>query len=586
MTTPFKSHQHTAGALLILLLISFSVTAQSSPQVRTEVLPAPSSPPVSARVETKNGEISGRVINEEGRPLANALVYLQAVRSGEQKESETTNRDGAFTITGLEPGWYTVNAALPAYRPQSSYSGPTVQNDSSTVTLVLVKGGVITGTVTNANGEAVVAVGIRVEMVLDEEGRRANTTPYEQMTDDRGVYRIYGLPAGTFIVSAYGGPNYSTTGLNAFAKDLPTYAPSASREAAEKISVRVGQETTNVDIRYRADRGSTISGVVKGTRLGDRGFSVTLTSLNEKNSRREVQFQHVNGEFVFAGVEDGDYHIVANGHWNDRERGESESKLLQVQGADINGVELTPAGLASVTGAVVLRKLKAPVPECTDERQPQFTHMTVMAWHSVTQGAKKRPQFVWRGRDIATPNSQGNLTLRNLASSEYYFNVRFSGQQWYLQSIAFAPQTPGGNPTDVSRSWTTLKPGDQRSGLTFTLAQGAAQMRGQITLAEGQKLSDKLSVYLVPAEATQADEALRYYAGPVNPEGHFWLNNIAPGRYWILARPGTEDTGTEMSKIRLPDAAGTRSTLRHAAEQRKIDLELKPCQDVTFRLPL
>ena len=57
-----------------------------------------------------------------------------------------------------------------------------------------------------------------------------------------------------------------------------------------------------------------------------------------------------------------------------------------------------------------------------------------------------------------------------------------------------------------------------------------------------------------------------------------------PGRYWMLAQPGSDDTRTEASKIRLPDAAEIRSLLRHAAEQKKAEIELKPCQDVTFQL--
>ena len=157
----------------------------------------------------------------------------------------------------------------------SSLARPFVATGDS-VTLVLIKGGVITGTVTNSKGDPVVAIAIRVEMVTDESGRRAPAISYESMTDDRGVYRVYGLPSGTYIVAADGGANYSPTGVNAFAIDTPTYAPSSSREAADKISVRVGEETSNVDIRYRGERGSTISGIVSGTRTGDRGFSVSL----------------------------------------------------------------------------------------------------------------------------------------------------------------------------------------------------------------------------------------------------------------------------------------------------------------------
>jgi hypothetical protein len=111
-------------------------------------------------------------------------------------------------------------------------------------------------------------------------------------------------------------------------------------------------------------------------------------------------------------------------------------------------------------------------------------------------------------------------------------------------------------------------------------------VRGRIRLAEGQSLPDKFTVYLVPAEAAQAAETLRYFAAPVNTDGFFWLHNVAPGRYWMLAQPGSDDTRREVSKIRLPDAAETRSSVRHAAEQGKTEIELKPCQDVTFRLPL
>jgi hypothetical protein len=164
--------------------------------------------------------------------------------------------------------------------------------------------------------------------------------------------------------------------------------------------------------------------------------------------------------------------------------------------------------------------------------------------------------------------------------------VRFSAQQWFLQSIAFAPPTPNGKSIDATRTWTTVKPGDQLSGLTFTLAQGAGLIRGEISLAEGQTLPEKTVAFLVPAEPERADEVLRYFAAPVYSDGRFWLNNVAPGRYWMLAQRGTDDTRYEVSKVRLPDGSEIRSSLRHAAEKAKTEIEIKPCQEVTFRLPL
>ena len=545
--------------------------------------------PGYAKVETKTGNISGSVVNESGQPLANVEVLVRPVRGeGLPITNLTTNREGAFKVNGLAPGSYTVNASIPAYIPKSPPSHPVVQNTGDSVTLVFIKGGVITGTVTNLKGDPIVAIAIRVEMVVDESGRSApGGYSYESVTDDRGVYRVYGLPSGTYIVVADGAPNYSPTGVNAFAIDMPTYAPSSSREAADEIRVRVGEETSGVDIRYRGERGSTISGIVKEARTSNRGFSVSLTSLAEKGPRWDNYFRDPNGEFAFEGIPDGEYLLVATAYWNDRDRGMSESIVLNVRGADIEGVELTAAASASISGTVVLKELKEPVADCTDKRQPQFSETTVTAWHRVTQGGKKKPRFVWRAvRGSEYPNSQGNLTLRDLAASDYYFGVRLPGQQWYLQSIAFVPAAPGGKPTDATRSWTTVKPGDQLSGLTFTLTQGAALVRGEITLGEGQTLPDKLSVYLVPAEAAQAEEPLRYFAAPVSTAGNFWLSNVTPGRYWMLVQPGNDDTRTELSKLRLPDAAEIRSSLRHTAEQKKTDIELKPCQDATFRLPL
>ncbi len=539
----------------------------------------------SATVESKTGDISGKVVSDTGQPLANATVWVRpATPQGLPVKSTTTNRDGVFKFSGLERGSYTVNASLPSYLPKSPESATAVQTASDSVTLVLIKGGVVTGTVTNSKGEPVEAIAIRVEIVIDEAGGKTPGISYEGVTDDRGVYRVYGLPPGTYIVAADGAHNYSPTGVNAFSIDMPTYAPSSSRDEADEIRVRVGEES-NVDIRYRGERGSTISGFVRGIRTGDRGFSIALTSLAERGPRWNTSFQDPNGEFALEGIPDGDYLLVATAYWNDRDRGLSESMVLSVRGADIEGIELAPTALASISGTVVLKGLKEPVPECTDKLLPQGSSTSVTAWHRVNQDAKKKPQFVWRSRS-ESPDVQGNVTLRDLAANEYYFSVRFSVQQWYLQSIAFVPSTPGGKPTDASRTWTTVKPGDQLSGLTFTLAQGAALVRGQITLAEGQTLPDKLSVYLVPAEAAQAEDPLRYFAAPVNSEGNFWLNSVMPGRYWMLAQPGTDDTRSEVSKMRLPDAAGTRSSLRHAAEQKKTEIELKPCQDLTFRLPL
>src|SRR5688572_20602463 len=167
MTSPLRFHHRTAGALLILLAASISATAQLQQLPRTRTTPA------SAKVESKTGDISGKVVSEIGQPLANATVWVRpATPQGLPVTSTTTNRDGVFKFSGLERSSYTVNASMPAYIPKSPESATGVQTTGELVTLVLIKGGVVTGTVTNSKGEPVEAIAIRVEMVIDEAGRK------------------------------------------------------------------------------------------------------------------------------------------------------------------------------------------------------------------------------------------------------------------------------------------------------------------------------------------------------------------------------------------------------------------------------
>jgi hypothetical protein len=69
----------------------------------------------------------------------------------------------------------------------------------------------------------------------------------------------------------------------------------------------------------------------------------------------------------------------------------------------------------------------------------------------------------------------------------------------------------------------------------------------------------------------------------VNADGTFALNNLAPGRYWILARVAAEG---ESHKLRAPDEVELRGLLQRAAEAAKTSIELKPCQNVIdYELP-
>ena len=129
---------------------------------------------------------------------------------------------------------------------------------------------------------------------------------------------------------------------------------------------------------------------------------------------------------------------------------------------------------------------------------------------------------------------------------------------------------------DAAANWTTLKPGDQLSTLTITLAQGAASIRGRMQTPEGAATPSGMSVYLIPAEPDKTDDVLRYFVSSIGEDKTFAFNNVPPGKYLALI----DAMSSTLAKLRLPDSAPTRTKLRRAAEAKKNSIELKPCQNL------
>jgi len=546
--------------------------------------------------ETKTGSINGRVVNENGQPLANAGVYVRAFGSIGPGRSTTTDAEGTFRVRDLDPLAYTVSAFLPAYTtaprdpdsPQATYF-----RVGDSVKLELIKGAVITGTVSSSAGEPLVAVTVRVYMVRDGNGQAARyEMPYrERTTDDRGVYRTYGLAPGTYVVSAGGGGSFPSFNMNPYERDVPTYAPASTRDTAAEISLRAGEEATNVDIRYRGEPGHVVSGIASGG-LEPSGYTVRLSSIfNDAAQTTAASYQPPGSRgFSFNGVADGDYDLTADSFSQSREGAVSEHRRIKVRGADVTGIELTTKPLGSIGGHVVLEESKAP--ECKGKRRPLFAETLITPWHNEKSVPKDQPQFLWGLGGPTLADKQGDFTLRNLAPGQYRFNTRSLAKYWYLQSISLQHSvaskavTAANRPVDAARNWTTLASGDRVSGLIVTLAEGAVSLHGQIRLAEGQKLVPKLFTYLVPAEREKAADILRFFASQVSVEGTFALNNLPPGRYWVLARPAADNESNILSRLRLPDEVEARTKLRSEAEAAKTEIELKPCQNVTdYQLP-
>ena len=174
--------------LSITLVVVFAVSVAAQSQ-RDESQTAPTT-----------GAITGQVVTETGQPLAGAAVFVRAYGERGQGRSTTTDAEGNFQVSGLDPLTYIVSASFSAYvtapRDPDSTQAPYYRVGDS-VRLQLIKGGVITGTVTTSAGEPVVGVRVQAYMIRDGNGQPSRYgMPFrERTTDDRGVYRIYGLSA-------------------------------------------------------------------------------------------------------------------------------------------------------------------------------------------------------------------------------------------------------------------------------------------------------------------------------------------------------------------------------------------------------
>src|SRR5262245_33305191 len=162
----------------------------------------------SLNANAQTGVINGHVVNEEGAGMPGVTVYLSPVAAdrrpstGRSPNQVATDEDGNFKFTELAQRVYTVSA-LPSKGyvqqpvPISERRDIGYYRPGANVTITMIKGGAITGRVTNTTGEPLIGVQINAAMIRDAEGnpvRGGGGRP--RFTDDRGVYRIYGLQPG------------------------------------------------------------------------------------------------------------------------------------------------------------------------------------------------------------------------------------------------------------------------------------------------------------------------------------------------------------------------------------------------------
>lgn len=183
-----------------------AVALGGGPQPQTQPRPQPQTQPT--------GIITGVVvIADSGLPLDGVRVTLSGAEIRGSRRAQTDD-DGRFAFAGLPGGRYTLSASRTGYvgvtygqrEPGAGRAGTPIQlvqgQTIGDIRLPIPKGGVITGLVFDEKGRPSVGTPVRVSRWVMTTGERRLASAGSSSTDDRGMYRAYGLAPGSYIVHA------------------------------------------------------------------------------------------------------------------------------------------------------------------------------------------------------------------------------------------------------------------------------------------------------------------------------------------------------------------------------------------------
>lgn len=615
--------------VLLALLASEARPARAQGGAPTETRAERASDASREKGATRD-DLSGRVVGEGGEPFSGVSVWLVSVSSGSSspriQSTTVTDDDGGFVFKDLAPGIYRIAANESGHVSNYDRQGARlvrIYRPGDFASIQLVKGGVITGTVTDASGEPVVAMGVSAYRVRDLDGAPAVSLgggmlpAPEAQTDDRGVYRFYGLPPGIYVVAANGAPSLPWgVSLPTFGGETQTFHPSSTRDTAAEITVRAGQEASGIDVQYRGDPGHRITGTVE-TNASGTDTSTLFVRLDDATTGMHmatVVAAHGTGAraFSFEGVADGDYDVRASRFNPDGTLNASPVRRVTVRAADATGIRLSLAPLASISGSLIIERLAPEAsPEACRQRGARVFPQEVLIYARPVEGPNRaRPRATERAE--TTPDESGAFKLVNIEAGRYRIETDLRDERLYPTAIQMPQQPaaartgagvarganrtpPRATPANAPASAATtldIRDGHHSTGLTIRFKEGAALLSGHVVPSQQHEalppVASSVRLYLVPVERERADDPLRYAATAPSPDLSFTFKNLAPGRYHLLAREAASATAAANDERHSLHDAEFRAALRRDAEAAGVTLELQPCQRLngfTLRFP-
>jgi len=486
----------------------------------------------TAEAKTGTATVSGRV-TLKSEPTRGVVVLLQseeAMRAGGRSPGlrMKTEENGRFRFASLKAGRYMLVAFAPGFiTPSENTFGPRTKTidlaDGENVDnqeIALKRGAVITGRVTDANGKPLVEQ--RVELTrLDDRGQPARSAPgfnpYANSTDDRGIYRIYGLQAGRYLIGAGFAQREGSIMVTVNRAYYQfTYHPDTTEQSKAKvIDVSEGFEATGIDIKMagakktydvfgrlvNADTGQPIAGVtISFGSLMDGGKRIGPTG--SYGNKSDAQ-----GEFHIPGVLPGKYAAFAS-----REQGSdlySEPVLFEIGDEDVTGLVVRMRRGGSISGMAVI--------EGTNDPAILSKLSQIQVYANVRSEELSAPLGA-----PANVGTDGSFALRGVNPGMARLNI-------YNRA-----ETPRFSILRIERDGTALRegvqinPGEQVTGVRIVIGPGTNTLRGQLRVTGGSLPEDAILVVNAYRAGT---EIVNGRIRQVEAGGLFVIEGLTPGEY-------------------------------------------------------
>ena len=522
--------------------------------------------PLFAQTPPKEGTatVSGWV-SLKGEPVRGAMVALSPDNRMNRFELKNvlrakTDDAGRFRFEKVKAGLYYLGAIAPGYAsPNENRYGPQGKAlniaDGETVEnyeIPLKFGGVITGRLADANGNPL--VGQSVELArLNEQGKPEsiflgpNGSLYG--ADDRGIYRVYGLAAGRYLVSVGFEQRPNSITMTMQRTFYPkTYYPNVTSEAQAKIiEVAEGKEVTGVDITVGGlKKNFDVAGRVVYVETGQPmpNVEVHYGSINEKTKTvgawaSNGEQTNSAGEFRLQNILPGKYGTFA-GTWKLKDGSYSETVPFEIADADVTGIEIKLRRGSSISGVAVVEGVGDPA--VLAKLSLLKLSYSVISQEAVAPGQNDSANIAPNGSFLLTGIQPGKVRI-NLFRDSMSPNAPSRGFSLLGVERGGAMQNDG---IDVGA-------GEQVGNVRVLLGYGNSVIRGQVQVLGG----------ILPAGIRLTARVRRVSSGRnldsvgIDPRGQFRIESLPPGDYevFLIATSSAEEPPTGFDELlkRLTD---------------------------------